>query len=79
MYSKGIGKYFSSKPDSIHKGEFGENCNVSACQLEKSAYYYNISTEKFYCEKCASRINMHSDYPICFKVKAILNDGTVIY
>lgn len=39
-----------------HKGMFGGNCNVTACQLEKSAYIYNHGTSKYYCYHCAKEI-----------------------
>jgi len=38
------------------KGIFSEECNRTACS-NKNAIFYNYSTQKFYCEKCAFRIN----------------------
>ena len=39
------------------KGVFGGKCNRTACQKSSSAIYYNHSTCKYYCEKCAHLIN----------------------
>ena len=39
------------------KGEFSEECNITSCQKPKSAYYFNHSTRKYYCEECAKRLN----------------------
>jgi hypothetical protein len=38
------------------KGEFGGECNRSAC-TRKYAYLYNHSTRKYYCIECARQIN----------------------
>lgn len=41
----------------IDKGYFGGSCNRTACQKDKSAFYFNHSTEKYYCTECANTIN----------------------
>lgn len=46
-----------SGPDKPDKGKLGGSCNVTACQLEASAFYYNHSTQKHYCQVCAKAIN----------------------
>lgn len=38
------------------KGVFGKNCNVTACQLADSAFFYNRGTRKYYCYHCAKDI-----------------------
>lgn len=38
------------------KGEKGGNCNRTACQ-SPGAYWYNHSTLKYYCERCARMLN----------------------
>ena len=38
------------------KGKKGGHCNVTACQAPE-AYYYNKSTQKYYCAYCAEQIN----------------------
>ncbi len=38
------------------KGEKGGSCNVTSCQAP-GAMYYNKSTKKYYCERCANEIN----------------------
>jgi hypothetical protein len=45
-----------SKPNLPGKGEKGQRCNRSACQLP-GAYWYNHSTMKHYCGTCADLIN----------------------
>lgn len=39
------------------KGEYGQECNITACQKPNSAYWYNHFNQKYYCEDCASRLN----------------------
>ncbi len=39
------------------KGEYGQECNITSCQKSNSAYWYNHSTRKYYCEDCAHRLN----------------------
>lgn len=46
----------SQKKTSPNKGEFGDECNRTACNC-KNAKYYNHSTEKYYCSGCAYLIN----------------------
>lgn len=41
------------KPD---KGLKGGSCNRTACQAPK-AVYFNFSTEKYYCRRCAEDLN----------------------
>lgn len=38
------------------KGHFGQECNRTACN-ELFAFYFNHSTRKYYCVKCARLIN----------------------
>ena len=40
----------------VGKGESGKLCNVTRCQLP-GAIFYNKSTQKYYCAKCALNIN----------------------
>lgn len=42
------------------KGEKGGNCNRTACQ-RPGAVWYNHSTRKYYCPKCASLLNRFND------------------
>lgn len=46
----------TDKPIGELKGEKGGNCNRSACQAP-GAYWYNHSTQKYYCETCADVLN----------------------
>lgn len=39
------------------KGDYGQECNITACQKPNSAYWYNHFNQKYYCEDCASRLN----------------------
>lgn len=41
------------KPD---KGKKNGSCNVTACQAP-GALYFNKSTKKYYCKRCADEIN----------------------
>jgi hypothetical protein len=41
----------------IPKGTRGAACNRTSCQRPASAFWYNRSTRKYYCEYCATRIN----------------------
>lgn len=38
------------------KGEYGEECNRTACSNNK-AIYFNHSTRKYYCKTCALMLN----------------------
>ena len=44
------------EPDPALKGKKDGNCNVTACQ-QPGATWYNKSTQKYYCTKCADQIN----------------------
>jgi hypothetical protein len=35
------------------KGEFGERCNVTACQTPGQAFFWNLGTRAYYCIHCA--------------------------
>ena len=35
------------------KGALGGSCNVSACQLDGQAFFYNQNMRKYYCYQCA--------------------------
>lgn len=39
------------------KGNYNEECNITACQKPASATWYNHSTRKYYCPSCARRLN----------------------
>lgn len=39
------------------KGNYQEECNITACQKPNSAVFYNHSTQKYYCSECALRLN----------------------
>lgn len=49
------------------KGRKGGFCNVTACQ-KPGAYYYNKSTQKYYCEHCASEINWPGGWADCLEL-----------
>lgn len=40
-----------------NKGEFMGSCNITACDSIEPATWYNKSTEKYYCQSCAYRLN----------------------
>lgn len=44
-------------PNRADKGQLGGSCNVTACQLPASAFYFNHSTQAHYCRVCAKAIN----------------------
>lgn len=46
----------TDKPVGQGKGKKGENCNRTACQAP-GAYWYNHSTQAYYCRTCADLIN----------------------
>lgn len=39
------------------KGEYNQECNITACQRPNSATWFNHSTRKYYCPSCAKRLN----------------------
>lgn len=39
------------------KGQYGEECNITACQKPNSAFWYNHFNHQYYCESCANRLN----------------------
>ncbi|MFO0090041.1 MAG: hypothetical protein ACK518_04495 [bacterium] len=39
------------------KGVLNGKCNITSCQKPNSATWYNHSTQKYYCESCANRLN----------------------
>lgn len=41
----------------IDKGEYKGSCNRTSCQAPNSAFWFNHSTEKYYCAECADLIN----------------------
>ena len=43
----------------VLKGEFDGICNRKVCE-EKPAKWFNHSTRKYYCRKCAETINRHN-------------------
>jgi hypothetical protein len=45
----------TTEPEST-KGKFNGSCNRTACQ-KPNATYYNHSTRKYYCKKCANMLN----------------------
>lgn len=44
------------KPENPDKGDRGGSCNRRVCQAP-DAWWFNRSTERFYCESCANLIN----------------------
>jgi hypothetical protein len=41
------------------KGDFGKECNRTACSNQE-ADYYNYSTQMYYCAECAQLINYYN-------------------
>lgn len=39
------------------KGKFNGRCNITRCETDLPATWYNHSTRLFYCRFCASRLN----------------------
>ncbi len=39
------------------KGNYGEECNITACQRPNSATWYNHFNHQYYCADCAHRLN----------------------
>jgi hypothetical protein len=71
------------------KGMMAGSCNRTACQAPQSAFYYNKSTQKFYCASCAKLINDANradamrlyNSELCVKIYApidVYDDGTVL-
>lgn len=48
--------YRLSQDDFEGKGDFGKRCNVNACQLENTAFFFNKVMRKWYCWHCARDI-----------------------
>jgi len=38
------------------EGQKGKNCNVTHCQRDNSAFYYNRVMDAYYCRHCAVKI-----------------------
>lgn len=56
------------KPHKPNKGLWAGACNREACQDEGDTFWFNKSTRKFYCGRCARLINdanMPADGPLC--------------
>ena len=51
------GNHPQDAPNREDKGVHGGSCNVTACQLPASAFWYNHSTRKYYCKTCADWLN----------------------
>ncbi len=56
MSAEYIDNLQTDKPHGEGKGEKGKNCNREACQAP-GAYWYNHSTQRYYCTTCARLIN----------------------
>lgn len=41
----------------LEKGKFNQRCNRTACDTGLPAVWWNFSTKKFYCERCAEWLN----------------------
>jgi hypothetical protein len=39
------------------KGQYGQECNITACQKPNSAFWLNRLNNQYYCEDCARRLN----------------------
>ena len=46
-----------SQDDFEGKGDFGERCNVNACQAPGTAFFYNRPMRSYYCIHCALQIH----------------------
>lgn len=58
---------FSSEPKNlIEKGSKHGECNRTACE-NIPADWYNMYTQRWYCEACAKRINAIATHRICDK------------
>jgi hypothetical protein len=55
------------------KGEYKGLCNRKACQSPHNVVYFNSSTRKYYCPRCAKMINDYSEImdgvTLCKKVE----------
>lgn len=60
MSAEYIDNLQTDKPHGEGKGEKGKNCNREACQAP-GAYWYNHSTQRYYCTTCARLINRDSE------------------
>jgi len=47
------------------KGQRGGSCNRTACQMPNSAWWFNTSTQAYYCERCARKINLAAGTKLC--------------
>lgn len=47
-------------PNFKNKGKRGLRCNRTACECEE-AFYWNKTTQAYYCQPCAIKINMSSN------------------
>lgn len=62
---------FKPHPDTKNlKGEFGGKCNITACQRDHSAFFWNYGTLAYYCVDCALDIYRHEKRDI-FNFKVI--------
>lgn len=59
------------------KGDIGGECNRGACNISP-AIWYNTSTKKHYCQRCAFKINDLNNETVCVKVATINHDGDVV-
>lgn len=54
-------------PNPELKGKLGKNCNRAACQ-EPGAWYYNQSTQAYYCKPCAWQLNRFASVLDCLRL-----------
>lgn len=71
--------YRVSQEDHEGKGELGGRCNVNACQLPGTAFFYNMGTRAYYCYHCALTIHkanrdMYKEYGPLF-LKDLIADA----
>lgn len=61
--------YRHDKEKQPSKGKLGGCCNVTACQIEGKAFFWNYGTRAYYCYHCASDIHQtEMQYEHDFKV-----------